>query len=38
MHKVSTVVCIYLKGKEISAEQTPPILNAKASVSVPVEV
>ena len=33
---ISTVVCIYLKGKEISAEGTPPLENAKESVSVPV--
>ena len=33
---VSTVVCIYFKGNEISAEETPPFAYANASVSVPV--
>ena len=33
---ISTVVCMYLSGSEISAEGTPPLLYAKASVSVPV--
>jgi hypothetical protein len=27
---------MYLSGKEINAEATPPLLYAKASVSVPV--
>ena len=29
---------MYLKGNDINAEQTPPILNANASVSVPVDL
>ena len=33
---ISTVVCMYLNGREISAEGTPPLENAKESVSVPV--
>ena len=32
----STVVCIYLKGSVTRADATPPLANAKASVSVPV--
>ena len=36
MLTVSTVVCIYLNGNDIKAEATPPVANAKASVSVPV--
>ena len=33
---ISTVVCIYLNGREISAEGTPPLENAKECGSGPV--
>jgi hypothetical protein len=36
MCAISTVVCIYLKGRDIRAEGTPLFEYAKASVSVPV--
>jgi hypothetical protein len=34
---ISTVVCMYRKGNEISALVTPSLEYANASVSVPVE-
>ena len=34
---ISTVVCIYLRGRDISAEAVPMPENANASVSVPVD-